>query len=140
MAITAVVLGVVVLANPELGVPVAVFLLWTNTPVVATNSHNAPALIALVVPGLLALPLISRFRRGEGDLVVSTGLAWMLLMALVIVISTLGAAAGGIPVSIVVKFALEGIVVYALILNVVRTPGVLRDAMWRSSRRARSWR
>lgn len=124
------VVAVVVLRHPDLAVPVAVFLLWTNAPVVAAHSHGAPSAVALAIPLLLALPLMARIWRGERALVMTPGVVWMLLLLLVLAITTITSATTSASLHQIENFIIEGLIVYVLVVNVVRTPVALERALW----------
>lgn len=117
------------LAWPEAGVVLGIFLLYAGVPAVAVNDQGLPAVVALGVPLMLAVPLASRIVRREG-FVLNTGLGWLLVLVVVQIGVTLAAQHEEDAQRELVTFVIEGVVVYFLVVNVVRTPASLRRAIW----------
>jgi putative inorganic carbon (hco3(-)) transporter len=129
LALLLLVAVVVVSMHPDWGLPVALFLLWTNTAQVLSFYHGAPTALAAIVPLLLIAPVLDgRFSRER--LRVDSGLIWMLVILLVEVVASLASANQDVGLGRVEKFVQEGLIVYLLLINVIRTPDALRMAVW----------
>ncbi len=121
---------VALLGMPELAVPVAVFLLYINAPVVAARFHGAPSSVNLLLPILLLIPLVHRVVLRREPLVVNAVLGLMLLYLAVSALSAVLSSDVDIALESVNGYVLEGLVIYFLVINVVRTPQTLRAVTW----------
>jgi putative inorganic carbon (HCO3(-)) transporter len=124
------VLGAAVLtAWPEATTPLVVFLLYVNIPAALVNSYGLPRTAGAVVPLLLVVPLAFHLYR-RGRIVVDRTLLLLLVYFAVQVGSTFLSTEQGVATQALLTFALEGVVVYFLVTNVVRTRAALRHAVW----------
>ncbi|MEA2143765.1 MAG: hypothetical protein QOI64_2195, partial [Solirubrobacteraceae bacterium] len=128
-AVLAVLLVAAALVRQDMIVVLVVFLIYSNAAVVAVDSQGLPFVVGAAVPLLLAIPMIHQYLRGEpliadGTLFVLVGL--LLAMGL----SGLLARESAVAMEGIQSFAIEGVLLYFLILNVLRSPGNLRLAGW----------
>jgi O-antigen ligase len=109
---------------------VVIVVLYTNAAVVAVKFHGIPEMIGSSLPALLLIPLASYmiFRR-EG-LVITPVLPLIFLFMVVQVAGTLLSENIATSTNALTNFMIEGIGLYFLITNVVRTPAMLRRAIW----------
>ncbi len=121
--------GTCLLFWPELGAVAAVFLIYSDAPAVAVRQHGAPATLALCVPLLLAAPLAAHILRRE-RLAVTGPFTWLLVLLVVQVVSTLASVHAPEAANQLGEFLVQGVVVYLLVVNAVRTPEALRRATW----------
>ena len=122
--------GVAVLAQPQLATLVVVALLYSNAAVVAVNYHGVPASVAFAVPVLLAAPVADVLLRRREGIVVPRAVPWLVAFLLV---QLVGAALSDDPAaaaSDVGAFAVEGIGLYLLVVNAVRSTDLLRKIVW----------
>ena len=129
LGLLALAVAVVVLIWPELAPPVAVFLIYSDALVVAVNSHGAPSAVEVAAPLLLAIPVAASLLRGE-RLVFDRVFGLLLLLLLVEIASTIASPNPDTALGRVEKFVQEGLIIYLLLLNVLRTPQSLRRAAW----------
>jgi O-antigen ligase len=127
MGLLIVVATIVVVARPDLAVPCALFLLFTDAPVVAAHTQGAPVAVSLVVPLLLCLPVARNMLAGQRPIVdpVFGGLLALLLVAGA---STAISLHQDVAIDHLITFVIEGPVLYVLALNACRTPEALRWA------------
>lgn len=114
---------------PELATLAVVAAVWLNIPGLAVDWWGVPQFAGAMFPFLLILPLIHGRMRGERLLVNRVFVLIVVLLA-VEVASTMLAAHQSDALSKLREFALEGVIVYLLVTNVVRTPHTLRQAIW----------
>jgi putative inorganic carbon (HCO3(-)) transporter len=107
----------------------AVFLLYTNLPVVATQAGLLPGAAAGVVLVLLVMAAGHQLAVARRPLVVDRTLMLILVLLCIFVVSTLNAVGYDVAVDRIIVFITEGILVYFLVRNAVRTPTELRAAM-----------
>jgi O-antigen/teichoic acid export membrane protein/O-antigen ligase len=132
LAVAAVAVMLVALAaRPDLGLVCGVFLLWSDALVVAARYHGVPTPIELGVPLLLGVTLLREMLQGE-RIIVSRGFVWMLALFAVQAVATIAMAPAdqSTGVARLEKFVQEGLIMYLLVINTVRTPQALRRAAW----------
>jgi len=116
------------LVSAEIATLVVLFLLFLNVPGVAVG-NGAPLVVAAAVPLVLGIPLLAALRRGE-RLVYTPTFVCMLVLLLIAVASSLTSRFTDVALDNVRSFIFEGVLLYFLVSNVVRTPAMLRRAMW----------
>lgn len=123
-------LGLVVVRSPDLAVFAVIFILFSNIAVVATRFHGVPRVIASAFPLLLLVPLMRDIVLRRQGLIVTPALPFLLLLLVVQVIGMMFSTDLGVTSTAVFELITEGILIYILITNVVRTPRTLRLAVW----------
>lgn len=124
------VMALMVAIVPDAAVAAAVFLLYSNAAVVAVRFHGAPKVTAPAVVLLLAVPFVHEVVFRRRGLVLHPALP---LVALFMAVGALGMAfSSNVERSsaTMVEWALEGMLVFFLVTNAVRTPRALRWATW----------
>lgn len=119
-----------ILARPNLATLLVVFILYTNAAVIAVHFHNVPSLIGGALPALLVFPLASYVIVRREKLVMSPILLPIFLFFAVQVAGTLFAEYRYEATNNLITFILEGLGIFFLITNVVRTPRMMRQATW----------
>jgi len=107
----------------------AVFLLYTNLPVVAAQSGLIPGAAAGVVLALMLFVATHQILVRRRMLVVDRTSLLTLALLCVFVISTSNAVGYDTALNRITVFVTEGIVVYLLVRNAIRTRQELRAAM-----------
>ncbi|MEA2482284.1 MAG: hypothetical protein QOC55_231, partial [Thermoleophilaceae bacterium] len=122
-------LVIALVMRPELAVGVLAFAVWLNLPALAVDRHGLPLLAGALFPLLLIVP-IAHGRLSGGSLVVTRGMALVLLLLVVQLLSTAFAAHQDVALGNLRTFALEGVVLYLLVINAVDSTATLRLAIW----------
>lgn len=126
----AVLLVLAILAWPNVSTLVVIFILYTNAAVVAVRFHGVPVFFGASVPALLIIPLASYLIFRRQRLIIDSVLPLIFLFLIIQVIGTLFSEYIGTATGALTTFAMEGFGLYFLITNVVRTPQMLRRAVW----------
>ena len=115
---------------PEAATLLMVFLLYANIPAVASQHHGVPRILAGAFILLLIIPLgrIALVRREP--LKADRTFGGMLLFLGVLLIASLRARGLGFAMDRILTFAVEGLLLYWLVINVVRTLATLRRVVW----------
>jgi O-antigen ligase len=121
--------GVALVKRPQLGLPIALVLLWSDSTGVAHFYHGAPSSAGGIVALLLLFPLVAGRLRGD-RIRLDEGFMWMVAFVLALVISTLASSYESVGLGRIEKTVQEGLVIYLLLINVVRTPEALRASSW----------
>ena len=114
--------GVTLFLRPEL------VLLYTNLPVLATH-QGVPFLIASSFMLLLGIPLLHFVVARQEPMRFDAVLAVMLGLLAVMMISAFGAKGTDVALEYIQTYLLEGVVLYWLIVNTVRSRDSLRRVM-----------
>lgn len=129
-AVGAIVLTVGVLAWPDSSTLVVIFIMYSNAASIAVHYHGVPGVFAIIVPLLLMIPLASYLIFRRERLIVTPVLPLLFLYLLVQVIGTLMADYLDTATATLLGYVMEGLGLYLLVTNVVRTPKMLRLAIW----------
>ena len=104
------------------------FLLFLNVPGVLVG-NGAPLLVAAMVPLVLGIPLLAAMWRRE-RIVITPPFVWMVALLLIALASSIVSRHSDVALDQVRTFLLEGVLLYFLVSNAVRTPAMLRRALW----------
>jgi putative inorganic carbon (HCO3(-)) transporter len=129
LAVLVAALGLVVLARPDVATIIVVFLVFTNAVAVAVNYHGAPFSIGVFFPFLMVVPVAFHLFRGDG-LIFTPGFVLILAFLVVQLVSTLFSAEPDIALEKTKTFMFEGVILYFLLTNAVRSAATLRLVMW----------
>jgi O-antigen ligase len=106
------------------------FLLYTNAAVIANKFHGVPLPVVAAVPLLLAIPIARDVIFRGRKIIVTPVVPLMLAFLAVQLVGALFAAEPDKALPNLFEFALEGIALYLLVVNAIRTPEALRSSIW----------
>ncbi len=109
---------------------IVVFLLYTNAPVVAAQFHGVPYMVSAAVPALLVIPLTAYLILHRQRLVFPPVLMLLVIYFMVQSVGALFAVDFDTAVAQLTVFLTEGLGLYFLIINAVRTSDTLRRVIW----------
>ncbi|MGZ4276388.1 MAG: O-antigen ligase family protein [Solirubrobacteraceae bacterium] len=131
IAIALLPLLLVVVARPERAVIAFAAVFYLNLPVLVAHHLHAPGALSSASALLLVAPLLAYLVVARLPLVVTPALPLMVGYLIVLVLSAIIPGGGGSgTVTPIVTFLTEGLLLYLLVTNVVRTPAMLRAVMW----------
>jgi O-antigen ligase len=116
--------------RPEVATLVVVFLLYSNAAVVAVTRFGAPLLIGAIVPMILVVPLGYELLIKRQKVVITPAFPWIVAYFLVQILGTLFARDVPAAAAELLNFVVEGLGLYLLVINVVRTPSAMRHVIW----------
>lgn len=122
-------LAIAMLVWPEAATLTFVFALYLNVPVVAITFYGVPSLMAAASLLLLALPLAGYLLRRQ-PLLIAPALPYMLLLLAAAILSAIRSSSLGEAMNWISVFLTEGLLLFVLITNVIRTPRTLMRAIW----------
>src|SRR5512133_2719991 len=102
---------------------------YLNVPVVVAGAAGLPRGSASVFALLLAVPVVLALVVGRQPLVVTPALALMVAWLVVLVVSSIAAGADAGPAAMT-TFLTEGLLLYLLVVNAVRSPAMMRWVIW----------
>jgi putative inorganic carbon (hco3(-)) transporter len=118
------------LVRPELATLLTVLLLYLNVPGILTRRHGVPIVAAGAIVLLLCVPILRALVVRRESLRVDGTMRLMLAYLGVVVLSALAARGRGVALDYALRFVIEGVLVYFLVVNAVRTATTLRRAIW----------
>ena len=126
----AVLLAVSMAIRPDIASFVVVAILYSNAAVIAVQFHGLPAFAAVGVPILLIVPVGYELIVRRRPVVVTSAFPLMVVFFLVQILGTLFANDLPTAYSELVTFIVEGIGLYFLIVNSIRSVDTLRWLVW----------
>ena len=124
---SALLLGIAIVLRPDVATLTTIAILYSNAAVVAVHFHGVPFFVAALVPLLLVVPLARDLIVRRLPVVAPPMLGWMVVFLFIHSMSALFSSDDG-PGSwdAVVIFVVEGFGLYFLLINVIRTPEMVR--------------
>lgn len=116
--------------RPETTTVIVLFVLYANLTVVAVRSYNVPELLAASFFMLLGLPLLNYVMIRRQGIIINHIFFLMLVYLGVILVSAVASRDAGDSTDRILSYLIEGLVLYFLIINTVRTPDLLRKGVW----------
>ncbi|UCF35900.1 MAG: O-antigen ligase family protein [Acidobacteriota bacterium] len=129
-AIIAVVAATLAFLWPELATISVTFAVFANLPAIATRFHGVPKLASAAVVLLLFLPLIDLLIRKKQAIIVDQTTRLILLLAAVFTLSGLFAIDFSTALAAVLEMLTEGLLLFWLLLNVIRSRATLNRVIW----------
>lgn len=124
------VLAVVLLGRPDIATPIFAFVFYLNLPTLATRFHGVPAVVAILFGLVLVLPALKAILMDRRKVVFPVPLGLMLAYLGAALTSTLLSADVASSAAAISLFASEGLLLYFLVVNVVRSVDGLRQVIW----------
>ena len=114
---------------PDAATSIFAVLLYTNASAVAVQVHGVPFLIAAAIPLLLCLPIARDLLQGKAPIATS-GLPFLMAYLAVDLVGALLAVRPEEAMDETLTFTLEGVLLYLLVTNAIRTQAVLQQVLW----------
>ena len=130
VSLVVVILVLLAFAWPETATLAVVFALYTNLLVVASKFHGVPQVVASAFLAVLAVPLANYIIFKRESFVITPALPILILYFFVMVLSGIVSQTIGSAFDWLSTFLVEGLFLYFLITNTVRTSATLRRVIW----------
>ena len=127
---SALMLGIAIILRPDVATLTTIAILYTNAAVVAVRFHGVPLFVGAFVPLLLVVPLARDLVVRRLPVVAPPMLGWMVVLLFIYLLSALFSSDTSVSWDAVVVFVVEGFGLYFLLINVIRTPEMLRSVTW----------
>jgi putative inorganic carbon (hco3(-)) transporter len=115
---------------PNVVTLLVIFLIYSNAAVVAVKFHGVPYSVGSGVPALLLIPLISYVVFHKQKIVIGPVFILLLVYLAIQFVSTLFSEYKMEAINEIVTYLVEGILLYFLLVNAIRTPKMLRMVIW----------
>lgn len=116
--------------RPDAAAIVVVGLIYSNAPVVMVTFHDLPVALAAAVPAVLVAPLAYDLLVRHQPVVVTPALPWIVAYFIVEIVATIFARDISGAAASLQTIAIEGVALYILVTNTIRTPDILRAIVW----------
>ena len=130
MLATAIPLGIALLAWPCASTLLVTFVLYSNAAVIAVDFYGVPFLAGASLPLLLVIPLAKYMLLDRQGIVIDPVLPLVVLLLGVQLISSLFADDLDRSLQHVATLLLEGLVLFFLLTNAIRSPRTLHRVVW----------
>lgn len=124
------VIGLAMLGRPDIATPIFAFVFYLNLPTLATRFHGVPAIVAVLFGLILVIPALKYVLIEHRPIVFPVPLGLMFAYLAAALTSTLLSAdieSSWLALSL---FLSEGLLLYVLVVNVVRSTETLRYVIW----------
>ena len=115
---------------PESTVCLVALILYTNASAIAVRIHGVPFIAAAAYPMLLLYPIGRHLILGSGKLVFTPALPYILAFLAIQILGVLFSMRPEYSMGGMTDFVLEGLLIYFLFTNAIRTPEVLKQVVW----------
>jgi putative inorganic carbon (hco3(-)) transporter len=129
LALALIPLLLAVVARPQGATGIFVFAFYLNLPVLVAHATGVTA-FGSAAAALLLIPVVFHVLLRREALVITPALALMVVYLCVLVISSVRSGSHPESAAAVTMFVTEGLVLYLLVTNALRSTGVLRLAIW----------
>jgi O-antigen ligase len=129
-AIVIVIAGIQLVRSPDNAVWIVAAILYTNAAVIGARFHGIPFVIAAAFPFLLCLPIARDLLLRRLPPVIAPALPFVLAFLVVQMVGALFSVAPERSLEGVKTFMFEGLLLFVLFTNAIRTPEVLRRVLW----------
>lgn len=123
-------IGVAIMIRPNAATIAVAAILYTNAAAIAVREHGLPFVMGAAFPLLLLIPLAYLVIIRHERLVATPALPWIMAFALASTISTISSSSPQESAGQLVTYFVEGIALFFLAFNVMRTASVLRSVIW----------
>ena len=115
---------------PDSSVVMAAFIVYTNFAVVMTKFHGMPKSIGYIVPILLLIPFLRNFIRGDRTIKINFVFFLIMIYFFVMILGSIFSRNVTIATTNLITFVAEGILLYFLFTNTIRSASLLKQVVW----------
>lgn len=126
----ATVIGYILFRAPDLATLVFLFVLYANIAGNAVQSFGVPPIVGAGVSLLLALPFANYIILKRERIIFDQTFGLMLIHLIALVASALVAKDMNVALAAIFNYITEGLILYFLVVNVIRTLPALKRALW----------
>jgi putative inorganic carbon (HCO3(-)) transporter len=118
--------------RPDTATLVVIAILYSNAAAIAVQRYDVPYFAGAAFPLLLVVPFAYHIVIRRQPIVIAVGLPWMLGFFIVMILGTVAGMAADPDKALesLVTFVVEGLLIYFVTTNVVRSLGDLYKAVW----------
>lgn len=122
--------GVLIAIRPDAATLLILAMIYSNAVVVAVRFHGVPEIVSLVLPVVLIVPAAHYLLVQRRTVVLTPTAPWLAVLLVAQLLAAFASRNPSLAATEVLSYAVEGIGLFLLLVNVVRTPNMLRLACW----------
>jgi putative inorganic carbon (HCO3(-)) transporter len=126
----ALIVGLLIVIRPDTATLVALALVYSNAAVVGARFHGIPYFASTTIPMLVLIPLAYHIVARREPFVVTPVLRLLLAFLAVQIVGTLLSRDATLATDELMRFLTEGVILFVLVSQAIRTPAALRSAVW----------
>ncbi|MFZ6004410.1 MAG: O-antigen ligase family protein [Actinomycetota bacterium] len=130
LGLLAVALTAAALWRPDVATITFFFVMFANLLAVATQFHGAPSIAAGGFVLILGIPLLHHLVISREPVVVTPAVPLILCYLLAMIVAAAASSSVTEAARPIGDFVLEGLLIFLLVINVVRSASVLRHIIW----------
>lgn len=115
---------------PDAATLLVVFYLYTNLGPVLMTFHGVPSYIAMGFPALLAIPLVWYLLLRREQFIITPVFQLLLMFLVIYILGAVFSSDMTLASRKLIDFVLEGILLFFILTNVIRTPLMLKRVVW----------
>ena len=116
---------------PDIATLMVVFYIYTNLGVVAIRFHGVNSFIASALfPMLLVIPLVWYLLLLRQKLIITPVFVLLLMLLVIYILGAVFSSDLKLALPQLIEFTIEGLLLYFLLTNIIRTPLMLKRVVW----------
>ncbi len=115
---------------PDFNVILIAFIIYTNTAVVLSKFHGVPQTVGYALPLLLLIPLMSHLFVHKRKIKINLVFILMIFYLSVMIVGSAFSRNVNLAMPNVINYVVEGLGLYFLLVNTIRTPKLLKQVVW----------
>lgn len=115
---------------PDSTVVFVVFFIYTNVAVVLIKFHGVPATTGYVLPLLLLIPFLGQLLFHKRKIKINFVIILMMMYLSIILVGSVFSRNIDSAMPDVITYVAEGLGLYFLLVNMIRTPKLLKQIVW----------
>ena len=123
-------LAIAMVLRPDVATLTSIGVIYSNAAVVLVRFHGLPVFVAAFVPLLMLVPLARDLVVRRLPVVAPPAMGWMVVLLGIYFVSALFSADTKRSWDAVTVFLTEGFILFFLLINVIRTPEMVRSVTW----------
>jgi len=120
----------IILKWPNFTIIFVTFIIYTNTAVVMIKFHGVPEVVGYTLPILLLIPFIWQVLVNKRKIRINFVFVLMLVYFSIMVLGSAFSRDINLAIPSLINFVAEGIGLYFLLVNTIRTPNMLKQVLW----------
>jgi O-antigen ligase len=121
---------VITLKWPNVTVIFVSFIIYTNTAVVMIKFHGVPQALAYALPLLLIVPFLWQVIVNKRKVRINLIFVLMLVYFSIMILGSAFSRDISLAIPSIINFIAEGLGLYFLLINTIRTPHLLKQVVW----------
>jgi O-antigen ligase len=120
----------IILKWPNFTITFVTFIIYTNTAVVMIKFHGVPEVVGYALPLLLLIPFVWQLTVSKRKIRINFVFVLMLVYFSIMGLGSAFSRDINLAIPNLINFIAEGLGLYFLLINTIRTPNLLKQVVW----------